>query len=236
MIWPLLEGLSEQDRERVLASTRDRRYQRREVVFHQGDLGDEFHLVVQGRTAVQASTPHGDIVTLMVVGPGDFFGELALLEPASRRNATVLALEPSETLVLSGERFNELRQAYPSVNRVLVEALAARLRRLNDLLVEALYFPVETRLLRRLVEIAEEWGWQDANGRLELTQEDLALMAGTTRPTVNRVLQRGVQQGVVGVGRGHVDILDLPKLRKLAGWTAGPPPARPSEGVSPRAH
>ncbi|HEY6317752.1 MAG TPA: Crp/Fnr family transcriptional regulator [Acidimicrobiia bacterium] len=216
MTWALLEGLSEGDREQLLASTRTRRFQRREVVFHQQDAGDEFHLVARGRLAVQSSTSGGDIVTLMVVGPGDFFGELALLEPGARRNATVVCLEPAETLVLTGERFNELRQAYPSVNSVLVEALAARLRRLTDVLVEALYFPVETRLLRRLIEIAEEWGWQDENGRLDLTQEDLALMAGTTRPTVNRVLQRSAQQGAIALGRGHIDIIDLDRLRALA--------------------
>ena len=200
----------------MLASMRRRRFARREIVFHQGDLGDEFHLVARGRLAVQASTSLGDIVTLIVVGPGDFFGELALLDPGARRNATVLALEPAETLVLSGERFNELRQEQPSVNEVLVEALAARLRRMTDVLVEALYFPAETRLLRRLVEIAEEWDWEDERGRLRLTQEDLALMAGTTRPTVNRVLQRAAQEGVVAVGRGYVEIRDLPRLRKLA--------------------
>ena len=132
MNWPLLDGLSQRDRELVLASTRRRRFARREVVFHQGDLGDDFHLVARGRLAVQASTPLGDVVTLVVVGPGDFFGELALLDPASRRNATVIGLEPAETLVLTGERFNELRRENPSVNRVLVEALAARLLRMTD--------------------------------------------------------------------------------------------------------
>jgi CRP-like cAMP-binding protein len=216
VIWPLLDGLSKEDRERVLTSTRRRRFGRREVVFHQGDGGDEFYLLERGRVAVQASTPRGDVVTLMAVGPGDFFGELALLHPMSRRNATILCLEPAETRVLTRERFDELRRAYPTVNGVLVEALAARLKRLSDVLVEALYLPVETRVLRRLVEIAEDWGWKDEGGRLQLTQEDLALMAGTTRPTVNRVLQRGTQQGVFVLGRGHVDIVDLDRLRRLA--------------------
>jgi CRP/FNR family cyclic AMP-dependent transcriptional regulator len=214
--WPLLDGLSDDARRLVLASTRRRRFGRREVVFHQGDLGDHFHLVVRGRFAVQASTPLGDVVTLVVVGPGDFFGELALLDPASRRNATVIALEPAETVVLTGERFNELRRENPSVNRVLVDALAARLLHMTDALVEALYLPVETRLLHRLAEIAQDWNWGDEQGRLQLTQEDLALMAGTTRPTVNRVLQRAAREGAVALGRGYIDILDLDRLRALA--------------------
>jgi CRP/FNR family transcriptional regulator, cyclic AMP receptor protein len=215
--WPLLDGLSEHDRDVVVSSTRRRQFARREVVFHQGDLGDAFHLVARGRFAVQASTPLGDVVTLVVVGPGDFFGELALLDPASQRNATVIGLEPAETLALSGERFNELRRENPSVNRVLVEALAARLLRITDALVEALYLPVETRLLHRLIEVAEEWNWGDEQGRLNLTQEDLALMAGTTRPTVNRVLQRAAREGAVALGRGYIDILDLGRLRELVG-------------------
>ena len=86
----------------------------------------------------------------------------------------------------------------------------------TDVVVEALYYPVEVRLLRRLVEIADDWGWKNENGRLELTQAELALMAGTTRPTVNRVLQKGAEQGILALGRGHVDILDFDRLRRLA--------------------
>jgi CRP-like cAMP-binding protein len=118
---------------------------------------------------------------------------------------------------LSGERFNELRRENPSVNRVLVDALAARLLRMTDALVEALYLPVETRLLHRLIEVAQEWNWGDERGRLNLTQEDLALMAGTTRSTVNRVLQRAARDGAVALGRGYIDIIDLGRLRELAG-------------------
>ena len=79
MDWALLGGLPEADRRVVLASTHRRRFGRGEVVFHEADPGDTVHLVAEGRLAAHRSTPAGDTVTFAILGPGDTFGEMALL-------------------------------------------------------------------------------------------------------------------------------------------------------------
>src|SRR5690349_5178218 len=98
MQWPLLAALSDEDAQALLAGARRRTFARGEVVFHRGDPADTFHLIRKGRFAVRIVTPLGDEATLAVLGPADFFGELALLTPGAPRSASVAALEPAETL------------------------------------------------------------------------------------------------------------------------------------------
>jgi CRP/FNR family cyclic AMP-dependent transcriptional regulator len=214
--WAVLRGLAAEDQRKVLQAARRRRFARHEVVFHEGDPGDTLHLLARGRVAVRVATPMGDIATLNVLGAGKVFGELALVTPGSRRTATVVALEPAETLTLSREQFDELRLAHPGIDHVLVDLLAVNVTRLSEQLLEALFVPVDKRILRRLIALAEEYGQGKAGTVVPLTQEDLATMAGTTRPTANRILHDAEQAGAVRVGRARVEIIDPAKLARRA--------------------
>src|SRR6266403_1826440 len=82
-----------------------RTFDRHEVVFHENDPGDTFHLIEQGLVEVQITTPLGDVATLAILGRGDFFGELALILAGGRRTATARALEPVQTWMVSREAF-----------------------------------------------------------------------------------------------------------------------------------
>ncbi len=218
MTWQLLAPLAQPERERVLAATRTRTYAKGEVVFHEGDPGETVHLVRSGRLAVRVSTPAGDTTTLTVVGPGDAFGELALLGPTNERTATVVALERAETLTLSRQDFTALREDNPGVENLLLEALARRVGELSRSLLEALYVGVDRRVVRRLVELAETYPHgTGVPATIPITQDDLAGMAGASRPTVNQVLQRLAALGAVALGRSRITILDLEKLRARSG-------------------
>lgn len=208
MDWPLLDVLSDDDRRSLLSLARRRRFARNEVVFHEGDPGDTLHLLAKGYVAIRVTTPLGDVATLRVLKAGDFFGELAVVSPAPR-NATVVALEATETLAIHRNDFEELRVRQPSIERVLVEALVTELRRLAVQLVDALYVPVDKRVWRRLVELAGVFGDGKTDGTvIPLTQEDLAQVVGTTRPTVNRLLRDGEHSGIVRLTRGQLEITD----------------------------
>lgn len=211
----LLGGLPDDERRAVLAEARRRKFARREVLFHEGDPADTVHLVERGRVAIRITSALGSVVTLDVVGPGGFVGELALLPPAGPRSASAVALERVETRVLRAATFDELRARHPAVTDVVLGLLGDRVRTLNARLIEALYVPADVRVLRRLVETVELYGAPD-DTVVPLTQEDLAGLAGTTRETVNRVLRREEERGVVALGRGRVDVLDLPQLAAAA--------------------
>jgi CRP/FNR family cyclic AMP-dependent transcriptional regulator len=211
----LLPGLSESDRRKLLSVGHSRRYARGEVVFHEGDPGDTIHLIRKGRVAIRVTTPSGDVLTLAVLEPGDVFGELALFDIDSRRTATAVALEPTETLALRRGDFMELRETHPEVDRFLIDMLAEQIRRLSARLMEAVYVPADKRVARRVLAMGDLYGQGQSASEIPLTQEDLATMAGTSRATVNRVLREVQEAGMVRLHRGRITLLDP---ERLAAW------------------
>ncbi|MGH3129011.1 MAG: Crp/Fnr family transcriptional regulator [Gaiellaceae bacterium] len=210
MEWPLLAGLPPEDVRRLLAIARRRTFGKGEIVFHRDDPADSLHLVVRGRFGARVLTPLGDSVLVDVLGPGQSFGELALLPPDARRSATVEALEVGETRSIFRDDFAALQREHPAVKDVLLRMLAEQLRRSTDRVVEAHYIDAETRVRRRLVELASAY----EDGVVPLTQEDIAAMAGTSRATVNRVLRDEVRLGAVALARGETTVLDQDGLER----------------------
>jgi CRP-like cAMP-binding protein len=215
--WPLLRHLSDEERRRVLSAGRRRRCAKREVIFHDGDPGDVMHLVSRGHVAIRVTTPLGDIATLRIVGPGEFFGELALVSPAPRHGSAV-ALDPVETLGLHRTHLDELRAHDPTVDRLLVVALATEVRRLAGQLLDARYAPTDTRVWRCLADLTDTFGDSDGSGAvmIPLTQDDVAQMVGATRPTVNRLLRSAADAGTLRLGRGRIEVLDREAVRTRA--------------------
>jgi CRP-like cAMP-binding protein len=216
MRFRLLVGVPEAETQRLLAVARRRRFVRGEVVFHRDDPADCLHLIARGRFAVRVITPSGENATVAVRGVGDNFGETALLASKPRRSATVSALEPAETVVLDADALEQLRAAFPGVDRILFAFLAAELRRQNDLLLEALYLPVDRRLRRRLLELASIYGGERGEAEIPLTQAELASMAGTSRATANQILRAEQKAGTVRLGRGHLVVRDRAALARRA--------------------
>jgi CRP/FNR family transcriptional regulator, cyclic AMP receptor protein len=210
MEWSLLHPLSEPDRRALLARCTRQRFSRGGFVFHEGETGDSVHLIEVGTVAVRVSSPAGDVVTLDVLGPGDAFGEQALIGESSRRSATVVALERTETRRFTRKEFEVLVADHPSAAIVVAQMLDGRLRATSQALLEALYFPADTRVLRRLAHLATLY---DA-ASIPLTQDDLASLAGTTRQTVNRVLGQAQEDGLVRLSRGRITVADLPELAR----------------------
>ena len=208
--------LADDDRRELVQLARRRRFARGEVIFHEGDPGETMHLVIQGHVAVRVTTALGDVATLRVVGPGEFFGELALLSPGPR-SATVAALDRVETLGIAKQQFDDLRVRRPAVNAVVTEALANEVRRLAAALTEALYLPSEKRLFRRLLDLTVTFGTDaEPASVIPLTQEEFAQLAGVTRPTANRMIKQAEEDGIVRVSRGKVEILDNDALARHA--------------------
>jgi CRP/FNR family transcriptional regulator, cyclic AMP receptor protein len=215
--WQLLADVPEEALHALLTIARRRTFLRNEVVFHRGDPADSLHLIRKGRFSVRIATPLGDTAMLSVRGPGDAFGELALLGREPVRSATVSALEPGETYSVYQGDFERLRDEHPIVNDVLVGILTDRLRRLSDQLVEAYYVPADRRVLRRVCELAELYGRGEPEVVVPLTQEEIAELAGTSRATVNRVLREAERRGEVELRRARTAVLDLDKLAHRAG-------------------
>ncbi len=131
------------------------------------------------------------------------------------------ALEDGETRSVFRDDFVQLEREHPGVKDVLLQLLAEQLRRASDRIVEAHYVDADTRVRRRLVELADAYRSADGDAVVPLTQEDVAAMAGTSRATVNRVLRDEQQQGAVELGRGRVIVLDREALERRCRFGRG---------------
>lgn len=211
----MLDSIGEPERQEVLRAAVRRRYGRGEVVFHEDDPGDALHIVTAGVFLARSASRLGDLVAVNVFGPGDVFGELALLTDEARRNATIVALQGGTTLMLARSHFEALRARNPRVDRFLVSVLAARNRQLNARLVDLLFMPVEQRVHRQLLAFVDATA-ADADDWVRLSQNDIAMLAGTTRSTANRVLRRAEERGIIELARGRVRVLDAAALRVAA--------------------
>ena len=200
---------------RVLAGQmRQRRFRRGEVIFHQGDIGDSLQVVTAGSVKIFLSSPEGEEAIIATLRPGEFFGELALLDGAPR-STTATAIEPSETLALPRERFLELLPEDPRIVQALLQALAGELRRLTGHVEELHFLDLPGRLAMRLVRLARDAD-PAARGRVELdwpyTQSELAGMIGGTRQSVNRLLSQLADSGLLTIERDALIIQDLAQL------------------------
>jgi CRP/FNR family transcriptional regulator, cyclic AMP receptor protein len=214
--WALLADLPSEELRELLQIARRRRFARNEVVFHADDPGDSLHLIVKGRFALRVMTPLGDTATLAVRGPGDSFGEMALVSETAQRTATVAALEDAETFAVYRREFERLRLSHPAVDQLLFRFIVDEVRALTERLLEALYMPVERRVLRRLLEVSRLYPADDGEPLIPLTQEVLAELAGTTRSTVNRVLNDEVRRGTIALERRKTRLLDPDALARRA--------------------
>ena len=149
----------------MLKATSRRVFKRHEVVFHDGDPGDTLHLIVKGHFAVRVTTPLGDVATLRVLGPGEHFGELAVLDARSEERERRRRWRQAETMALHRDAVAEFRARMPKIDAVLTAALVGEVRRLADALVDALYVPAERRVWRRLRELVDLYGSRRRAGR-----------------------------------------------------------------------
>jgi CRP/FNR family cyclic AMP-dependent transcriptional regulator len=204
---------------RCIDSLRSRRYRRNETIFHQGDRGDSLYVIQSGAVKIVLPDPEGEEGAIIAtLGPGDFFGELALLD-GEEHSATAIALEPSEALVLRRETFDRLVDEDPNLRRALFAGLVGELRRLTYHVGELHFLNLPGRLARRIVRMAREAD-PAAVGEVHLSwpfsQSELAAMIGGTRQTVNRLLADFAAEGLIRIEKETLVVTDLDRLERAA--------------------
>lgn len=203
-----LEAYHPQLVDAVVANTIERPYEANAVLCREGDPPDGMYLLEEGRVLVQSLTVDGAAVGLDVIDEGEVVGEQALLAGTSR-SATVVAVRPTLVRLLRPGQFRDLRTQHPEIDQFLVEVLDARLRQMSARLAEAVHATAEERVCRRLLALSAAF-----DGTIRLSQATLASLAGTTRPTVNRVLQDLVRDDIVRLRRARVEVVDVPALSR----------------------
>jgi CRP-like cAMP-binding protein len=212
----VLRSLPDDDARHLLKASRVNNYARRETLVREGDMSDTFHILLDGRVAVRVTRSSGETAIVNILGPDEHFGEVSLLtDRGPQRTASIIALEPVRTLSIPATVFHELRDRNPRLERLVTQLLARRVDELSAQLVEAMYDPLDRRVVRRLAALTVTYGGSAERVTIPLTQDELAELVGGTRPSVNQVLRRLVQDGVVEVSRGRITVVDVGALRRF---------------------
>jgi CRP/FNR family transcriptional regulator len=213
---PLFSDLEGEELERFSRVAVPRAFPAATRVFHEGDRSDACYIVRSGSFRVTREHSDGRAITLATLGPGDIFGELAMLD-GEVRSASVEALLDGELLALPAGEVRALLARHPEITVKLVAALVRRLRTANERISRQSFQTVPSRVAGVLSQLVAEESPSGADPAGEVTirmnQADLAQLAGTSRESVSRFLADLDRAGIVKPGRGRVTILDPGRLR-----------------------
>jgi CRP/FNR family transcriptional regulator, cyclic AMP receptor protein len=174
------------------------------AIFHAGDIADAVFIVARGKVKVVVTSSDGREFILTVLGAGQVFGEMALIEEAPR-SAAVITATAVELVVISREDFHHLLATEPRISRKLLAILSRRLRRANTKMESLAYMDVAGRLARYLLDLARDHGQRLGNGWIVVrrpTHSDIAHSIGTTRETVSRLINEFEESfGLVNKGK-----------------------------------
>ena len=200
----------------LAAALRIRRFRKGETVFHQGDPGDALFIMASGSVKVVLPSDEGaEPAIVAILGAGEFFGELAILDGAPH-SATIVAIEPTETLVLHRDAFLALIDSQAELRRALLASLAAEIRRLTGHVEDLHFLDLPGRLASRIVRLAASAGATSGEARIAwpYTQSELAGMIGGSRQSVNRLLADLADEGLVRIERDVLVVSDLDRLAR----------------------
>jgi CRP-like cAMP-binding protein len=215
---PLFSALDEEAALALQKSMVPQSIKKGNTLFQEGDAGDRLYIVTEGKIKLSHASGDGRESVLMVLGPGDMFGELSLFDPGPR-TATAIAVTDSKVLGLGNTDLNPWLAGRPEVAQKLLQALAHRLRRTNETMSDLVFADVPGRVAKALLELGEKFGSKTDAGiyvNHDLTQEELAQLVGASRETVNKALADFVSRGWLKLETRSVELLDLERLSKRA--------------------
>lgn len=214
---PLFSGLDDASRKAIARELREASYEPGQVIFSRGDPGSDLHVVSKGRIRLSVLTSDGRELSFAHVETPSIFGELAIFD-GRPRSADATAVNKVETLMLSKSAFLRLLESHPTIGEAALRFLAGRLRDADEQLEAIALHPIEARLARFFLASVRQ---KDPSGKAErvslalpISQSELALLVGASRPKVNAALQLLEAEGAIE-RRGQQVICDLAALSSI---------------------
>jgi CRP-like cAMP-binding protein len=215
---PLFSGLDDEVAAALESSMSSTSLRRGEILFNEGDDGNQLYVVTEGKIKLGRTSPDGRENLLAILGPGQMFGELSFFDPGPR-SATATAVTDVELKSLGHEALSPVLNAHPDVAHALLNQLAGRLRRTNEVVGDLVFSDVPGRVAKALLDLASRFGRRADDGvhvNHDLTQEELAQLVGASRETVNKALADFASRGWLRLEPRSVVILDLERLQRRA--------------------
>jgi len=214
---PLFSQLDEEELEKIRRLCVTKHYTKDQIILIEEEAGNTLFLIQQGRVKVSRMSDDGREVILSILEPGDFFGELSLID-GKARSASVTAIENSEVLILRRGDFLGLLEEYPQISISLMKELAARIRKSDTQIKSLSLQDAMGRVASALILLAEDHGrvrkQQVIIPKIPL-QQDLANMAGTSRETISRVFRYLEDENLIQRSGRKITILDFKRFKKM---------------------
>jgi CRP/FNR family cyclic AMP-dependent transcriptional regulator len=205
---PLFSELEPRELDALAPLTHTKRLAARDTLFRKGDPGRNVFVIIRGEIKIFTTSADGSHVVFGIFGPGEVFGEIALLT-GDERTATVTAIEEAELLTLDRRDFFDFLDRHPTLAVKLLGVLAGRVKRISELVEDTLFLNLPSRLARKLIHFGKSHGRETPDGvriDLKLSQTEWGDLVGSTRESVNKQLRAWTEEGILSVNQGYVTI------------------------------
>jgi CRP/FNR family cyclic AMP-dependent transcriptional regulator len=203
---PFFTRLSDRELDVVRAVASEKHYPKSAVVLTEGEMGDSLFMIQSGKVKVFIGDEDGREIILKILGPGDFFGEMSMIDKQPR-SASVSTLEPAVFLVLTHTAFEKCVEQAPQIGNMVMQVLAQRVREADRKIGTLALMDVYGRVASTLLELSVY-----SNGKLmvgeKLSQQDLANMVGASREMVNRILKDLSDRGFISIENKSITIIN----------------------------
>jgi CRP-like cAMP-binding protein len=193
------------------------RYRKGEVIFREGEPAERLFLIADGRVKLTIASPNGQELLIAVLGRGQIFGELAIVD-RGLREMDARAMEDAVLFQLASDQFWTVIEGRPALARRMLELMGRRLRRADQATQDLVFFDAPTRLARKLLDLAEEHGSPGEDGGVRIdtkvTQEEIAQMVGVSRESANRLIASFAGRGWIDWNDGNPVILKPEQLMR----------------------
>jgi CRP-like cAMP-binding protein len=213
---PLFRSLRAEDSQHIAALLQKQILRKGDALFRKGEEGHSLYLITAGKIKILRQSRDGDEVILALLSPGDFCGEMSLLDGLPR-SADAVAAEETQLYGLNRKDFIAYVMNNETAVKAILAALSKRLRKADDFLEDVFFLNVAARLAKKLIELAMSNGFREEDGgpiRLNVTQKDLAGMIGATRESVNKALRSLREKNLIGFSGNTLVIDNLEALKR----------------------
>jgi CRP/FNR family transcriptional regulator, cyclic AMP receptor protein len=214
---PLFKGLDDNVLEALERVSTIKTFPKNTILFSEGDQSDSFYIIRSGKVNVGINDEEGREVILSILGPGEYFGEIALMD-GEPRSAYVMTKEPSQLIIISKTDFHELLSSHSDIMTNLFRGLLKRFREANKKIESLALMDVYGRVARLLTHLAATSGKKSdgepadlsSDDRVtineRLTHQEIANMVGASREMVSRVLKDLATEGYISAEKKYITI------------------------------
>ncbi len=212
---PIFSDLDSEAFDQLCRYAKHSTLKRGETIFSKGDPGTSLIAVIRGTVKISISSAEGRSAILNLIGPGEIFGEVALLDGLAR-TADATANSSCEIFVIDRREFIPFLRSQPALAMKFIELLCARVRWTSDQVEQVILQDLPGRLASALIGLTEKHRLAPAGRTIAITQQEISEMVGMTRESINKQLRTWAARNWGRLEHGAIVVLDVGALQALA--------------------